>query len=74
MARSSQDSLASPNLDRTRCTVEGWMPSRKPILAGPHRRLTLIAMIRRSRRTGVRCGELTGRLERSCIPSSPWSR
>jgi hypothetical protein len=45
------------------------MPSKKPILAGPHRRLTLIAMIRRSRRMEVCRGELSGRLEG--LPSRP---
>ena len=39
-----------------------------------HRRFTLSAMIRRSRRTDVRPGDLAGRLERSSIPCTPWSR
>ena len=74
VARSSQDSLARPYRERTLWTVEGCIPSRYAILAGPHRLFTRRATMRRSRRRGVRPGDDAGLLERSPMPDIPNSR
>src|SRR4051812_18406681 len=55
-------------------TVDGAIPSRNPIRAGPQRRRTRTLMMRRSRRVGVRRGLWRGREDRSTMPSSPSSR